>query len=210
MREAGFRLLFFIDIDFRLMRSLISALAFLTLLLGGWTFIIEGYLQVRALAGQGISASAATRVAQIGFLRGDLWANAAQTSGSEAAAKRALSLSPARSGIWLLLASQLATGSSTQAGAALQMAYFAGGGKREEFEARLRAAAQSQALADKQIQDLVKVDIVAASRNIPEFASIAAGIYKAAPAFNRPILLKMLSDQDPVLGGRLGAMDPPR
>jgi hypothetical protein len=163
------------------------------------TFSMTGEI-VMAAMGQQARAGIAAR---IGLFRGDLWTENALThlallgpGGAEdnatetldqarAVARRALRFAPHDARVWLLLAgleSRL-DWVKRKAGTSLKMSYYTGPSEIELMPVRLRVAVASDALADDEIQQLVRRDIrVIVTRRTQSKDSILAAYDNALPA----------------------------
>lgn len=164
---------------------------------------------------------AAALAASFGVLRGDLWVeysltylnlfwsnrqNGAKEQSSEMIeqardiAERALTLAPHDARGWLTLSSiDLRSNRLDQKGAALQMSYFTGANETELIPLRLQLAIRSDAIADKDFQQLVRHDVRLVVTRKPELKSAIETVYREAPPIGRQFLEETLQDLDPAL-----------
>jgi hypothetical protein len=187
-----------------------------------------GRFPANAQAAAAITAdrNPATKAAKLGFFRGDLWADCALTyldsvwpndqpgqrdqdpkivERSHQVTIRALALAPHDARIWLVLASiylKFDWLNQKPAAAALRMSYYTGANRTELIPLRLRLAVRSEALADKDFQELVRHDIgVIISRN-PELKPEILSAYAEAPPMGRQFLQEAIKELDPSLLAR--------
>ncbi len=161
----------------------------------------------------------AVLAAEIGAIRGDLWAEAAftgarfmwtdrlairdwtssgQVARARASAETALALAPVNGAAWLFLA-KLPAGSpegENQIAALLEMSYFTAPGDLALAPWRLERAATSSALADKDIQAFVKSDIRGILDRRPEFRQAIIAAYRNAWPRNQPIFESLVAGAD--------------
>jgi hypothetical protein len=153
----------------------------------------------------------ANRAAQLGGVRGDLWADATLTqdgvdwtsSGTflrpfspevlervRAGAKQALAYSPHDARLWLVLAAidaRLQT-PSEQAAAALKMSYYTGPNELRLIPLRLLVAVRPGVLADSELQQLFLNELRVALNRNGELQQAIVGAYREAdPAAKRLI-----------------------
>jgi hypothetical protein len=175
--------------------------------------------------------SAAIFAAEIGAIRGDLWANAAFTGArflwseraqtldqtnseylaqAKANAERALALAPINGAAWLFLAKLPANSpdAESRVGTLLEMSYFTAPSAPELAPWRLERAATSSALTDKDIRAFVKSDLREILYGPPEFRQAIVSAYRNAWPQNQPILESLLADLDPAMAQLLHAGQP--
>jgi hypothetical protein len=137
--------------------------------------------------------SRAVLAAEIGAIRGDLWANAAYTgarfmwtlssldqSDSELLARvrsnaeTSLALAPINGAAWLFLAMlpDTSADADSRIGTLLEMSYFTAPSTPELAPWRLKRAATSSALADEDFQEFIKSDIRMILSHPPEFQQV--------------------------------------
>jgi hypothetical protein len=179
----------------------------------------------KAAAAQRDRAGAA---AQIGFVRGDLWADyamalaaqlpqaierggsAAPPSADEharAAAERAARLAPHDSRVWLLLAGERASG---DAAGALRMSYFTGPNEPALTPLRLLIAARSNAIADPDLQILVGQEIRTVVTRKPDLKPSILVAYRNASPEGRRFIEAKVGELDPTLLGAVRATVAPK
>jgi hypothetical protein len=184
---------------------------------------------INAQAAQAIAAdrNAAALAASFGFIRGDLWAEYALTyldlfwsdgrhSPNEQDPKMierghkvtvwALALAPHDARIWLVLASidlRFDWINQKAAAAALRMSYYTGPNRTELIPLRLHLAVRSEALADKDFQELVRHDIRIIVTRKPELKPTILSVYSEALPIGQQFLEEALKDLDPSLRARL-------
>ncbi|MDQ6702346.1 MAG: hypothetical protein M3Z96_04160 [Pseudomonadota bacterium] len=175
----------------------------------------------------GTEAAAARRTrailaAEIGAIRGDLWAKAAftgarfmetnrltsldrtnsgQLARARANAETALALAPVNGAAWLFLA-KLPAGSpegENRVGTLLEMSYFTAPSALDLAPWRLERAATSSALADKDLQAFIKSDIRGILDRGPEFQQAIMAAYRNAWPQNQPIFESLVADADPAV-----------
>jgi len=161
----------------------------------------------------------ATMAARIGFVRGDLWTQAAfaygdilwneKKSSPDATATsfdsartlilRAVTLAPHDPRLWLLLAAVNSRFDwlNDKASADLKMSYYTGSNIIKLVPARLLLAVQSQALRDDDFQELVRHDIRIAVMHKSELLPSLVAAYNNAPQLGQQFIQKTLSDLDP-------------
>ena len=168
----------------------------------------------------------ATLAASFGAIRGDLWAECAITylnllwsegrqsaSGKElqtieqgrGIADAALALAPHDSRIWLVLAGldlRLDQASKKAAAGALRMSYYTGANETEIIPLRLLLAVRSEALADKDFQQLVHHDILVIVTREPQLKAAILSAYPQALPIGKKFLEDVLKDLDPSLLAR--------
>jgi len=173
----------------------------------------------------------AVLAAEIGAIRGDLWAEAAFTgarfmgidrlaihdwtsSGQlarvRANAETALALAPVNGAAWLLLA-KLPAGSTegeNRVGTLLEMSYFTAPSALDLAPWRLERAATSSALADKDLQAFIKSDIRGILERGPEYRQVIMAAYRNAWPQNQPIFESLVADADPAVAHLLRSGQP--
>jgi hypothetical protein len=184
----------------------------------------------------GTEAAAARRpsavlAAEIGAIRGDLWAEAAftgarfmltdrstirdwsnfgQLAGARVNAETALALAPVNGAAWLFLA-KLPAGSpeaESRVGTLLEMSYFTAPGALDLAPWRLVRAASSSALADKDLQMFIKSDIRGILGRGPEYRQAIMAAYRNAWPQNQPIFESLVADADPAVAQLLRSGQP--
>lgn len=169
---------------------------------------------------------AAALAASFGFIRGDLWAEYALTylnlfwgdapdSASTQAsttmerarevADRALAFAPHDARIWLVLASVdlRLDWLNHKAAATLRMSYYTGANETDLIPLRLLLAVRSDALADKDFQELVRHDIRTIVTRKPELKPAILAAYRDALLIGQQFLEETLEEIDPILLMRL-------
>lgn len=172
----------------------------------------------------GAEAAAAHRTravlaAEIGAIRGNLWASAAftdarfmgtegltsfdrknseQLAQAKANAEKALALAPIDGAAWLFLAMLPAAPPDAESRLVtlLEMSYFTAPSAPELAPWRLKRAATSSALADKDIQEFIKSDIREILQRRPEFQQAIIAAYRSALPQNQPIFESLVADVD--------------
>jgi hypothetical protein len=172
---------------------------------------------------------AAASAASYGIMRGDLWAENALTyanilwdengpspNGEDTKtigrvrdiADRALTLDPYDAGTWLVLAGvelQFRPIDQKMAAAAIRMSYYTGPNETKIIPLRLHLAVRSEALADKDFQQLVRHDIrVIVTRN-PDLKAAILSAFAHAPPAGQQFVRQTLMDLDPSLLSKLGS-----
>lgn len=158
--------------------------------------------------------------ANVGVIRGDLWATAAFTgarvlwaehpqSPSESESKllahvkseaeTALALAPINGAVWLFLASLPAPSPEAENRVAtlLEMSYFTAPSAPLLAPWRLQRVATSHALTDRDIQAFVKNDLRGMLNRRPEFQQAILAAYRNAWPQNQPILEALVAGLDP-------------
>lgn len=215
-----------------LFRSTVLLFAFVLGCQATWILTAEySRSSSRDFAGDAQAATAANRkaaalAASFGIIRGDLWGEYALTylnlvqrvgpdSGNVQVSKtaeqarevadRALALAPHDARIWLVLAGIDAQFGSLKhkPAAALQMSYYTGANETELIPLRLRLAVNSNALADKDFQQLVRHDIHTIVTRKPELTPAILAAYRDALPFGQQFLEETLKEIDPALLARL-------
>ena len=163
--------------------------------------------------------NAAAWAALFGVVRGDLWAECAITyldvlehnqqrgdggpddktlKRARDVDTRALTLAPYDARVWLVLAGiNSRLGKNTAA--ALRMSYYTGANEVELIPMRLHLAVNSQALVEKDFQQLVRHDIRAIVTRKPELEPVILEAYRDALPTGRSFLEETLKEIDPTL-----------
>jgi hypothetical protein len=179
---------------------------------------IEFPTTAQAATAAAANRNAAAWAASFGVIRGDLWAEYALTfsdvakqdrsrggaPGNKAlerareVARRAVALAPHDARVWLVLA-----GVDSRLGqkyaAPLRMSYYTGANEAELIPLRLRLAVNSQALDEKDFQELARHEIRTIITRKPELKSAILAAYKDASAAGRQLLEQALEENDPAL-----------
>jgi hypothetical protein len=184
----------------------------------------------------GAEAAAARRTgavlaAEIGAIRGDLWAEAAftgahfmgadrltirdwtnsgQLARARANAETALALAPVNGAAWLFLAKLPASSpeGENRVGTLLEMSYFTAPSALDLAPWRLERAATSSALADKDLQAFIKSDIRGILDRGPEYRQAIIAAYRNAWPSNQPIFESLVADADPTVAQLLRSGQP--
>ena len=167
---------------------------------------------------------AAALAASLGIFRGDLWAEysltylnlfwrgrqdtaTGQSSTIEQArdaAIRTLRIAPHDARVWLALSStNLRNNGLNREGAALQMSYFTGANETELVPLRLRLALRSNAITEKDFQQLVSHDVRTIITRKPELKPAVWDAYRGALPAGRQFLEEVLRDLDPAFLAKL-------
>jgi hypothetical protein len=164
---------------------------------------------------------AALRAARVGFIRGDLWSEAAfaygdmlwsehkQASNADvppfdrinAITEQAIRYAPHDSRLWLLLAANYSRFDqpNERAASALRMSFYTGTNSIVVVPERLLLGIQSQALQEEDFRELVRHDIqIAVARRSALMSALGAAYYKAPPS-GRQFIEKTLGELDPSL-----------
>ncbi|HUB64979.1 MAG TPA: hypothetical protein VL996_11150 [Methylocella sp.] len=164
----------------------------------------------------------AVLAAEIGVIRGDLWAKAAFTGARflwtdrpanlnqsdlnllarvRSNAETALALAPINGTAWLFLAKlpAISPDAESRIGTLLEMSYFTAPSAPDLAPWRLQRAAASSALADKDIQAFVKSDLREMLNRRPDFQQAILAAYRTAWPQNQPIFESLVADIDPGL-----------
>ncbi len=168
------------------------------------------------------SRKTTAKAASFGFVRGDLWAEYALTylnlfwresepgqselAEGRRAALQALAFAPHDSRVWLALASVYSRSKEPGKNTAnvLQMSYFTGTNETDLIPFRLFLATHSDAIAEKDLQQLVRHDVLSIVRRKPELKQAILTAYQSALPIGREFLDQTLKDLDPQLLGTLG------
>jgi hypothetical protein len=176
----------------------------------------------QAAAAQAVNRDAATLAASIGVIRGDLWAECAltyldlfwsdsPTSDSSQASEtikrardvteRALTLSPHDARTWLVQASINSRFDwlNQRTAGALRMSYYTGANQIELIPLRLSLAVRSDAVGDKDFQQLVSHDIRIIVNRKPELKPVILAAYRDALPGGQQFIEKTLEEMDPTL-----------
>lgn len=195
---------------------------------GIWTLLPEVLSPKRVglpLDLNGAEAAAALRpnavlAAEIGAIRGDLWAEAAFTgarfmwidrsAGLNGAnskhlakvrgnAETALSFAPVNGAAWLFLAMlpQSSPDRDSRVPAYLEMSYFTAPNDLSLAPLRVILAATSNALANKDIQVFIKSDIRGLLDRGPDYQQDIIAAYRSALPQNQPIFEALVAEIDP-------------
>jgi hypothetical protein len=172
-----------------------------------------------------VSAAHRTRAvlsAEIGAIRGDLWANAAYAgahfmwtddlssldqSDSKLLARvksnteTALALAPINSAAWLFLAMlpDASVDTESRTDTLLELSYFTAPSAPELAPWRLERVATSSALANKDIWPFVKSDLREILNHRPEFQQAIITAYRSVLPQNQPIFKSLIADVDPAV-----------
>ena len=160
----------------------------------------------------------AARAAAFGDIRGDLWAEAAFTYAtllspgpaqdadpSEVAAQarmvieRALACGPHEPSVWLLAASLASRFNWPNANPAftLKMSYYTGPNELRLIPLRLLTATHSNALTDRDLQQVVQRDVRMILTRWPELRPALAAVYEDAEPDAKRFLEGAVTDTDP-------------
>jgi hypothetical protein len=158
----------------------------------------------------------ATMAARIGFVRGDLWAQAAFSYGdlvwnenkhadavslerARALTELAITYAPHDSRLWLLLAAidSRFDWLNERASVALKMSYYTGSNMIGLVPARLLLSMQSRAIQDSEFQELVRHDIRISAIHKSELMPAIIAAYNTAPLFGQEFMEKTLAEFDP-------------
>jgi hypothetical protein len=173
----------------------------------------------------------AVLAAEIGAIRGDLWAEAAFTGASfmwmdrstirdwskfgllaraRANAETALALAPVNGAAWLFLAKlpAISPEGENRVGTLLEMSYFTAPSALDLAPWRLERAATSSALADKDLQAFIKSDIRGILERGPEYRQAIMAAYRNAWPQNQPIFESLVADADPAVAQLLRSGQP--
>jgi hypothetical protein len=210
-----------------LFRSTVLVFAFVLACQAIWILTAEFARPSRLdLSGKSQSAAiayrnAASLAASLGLVRGDLWAECALTyfdlnarnrrdsmtthqpktiEQAAAVAERALALAPHDARIWLVVAdadSRLTSGHN--ADAALRMSYYTGANETGLIPLRLLLAVNSEGLIEKDLQQLVRHDILTIITRKPELKPAILAAYRDAPPLGRKFLEDTLRQIDPTM-----------
>jgi hypothetical protein len=160
--------------------------------------------------------------AELGAIRGDLWAEAAFTGARfiwtdrgasfgpassrelariRADAETSLALAPVNGAAWLLLAAlpETAPDRDSRVSALLEMSYFTAPNELRLANLRVMRAVISSALADKDIQAFIKTDIRKILTHRPDYQNELITAYREALPQNQPIFESLIADVDPAL-----------
>lgn len=176
---------------------------------------------------------AALAAARLGWVRGDLWAEAAFAYGDvvwnaqdkglpttnavpfqqiQVVVMRALTQAAYDSRLWLLLAGTYFRFDwpDERAIVALKMSYYTGSNTTEVIPKRLFLALQSRALDDDEFQELIRHDIrIALVRKTGLMAALISA-YKSAPETGRQFVEKAVSEIEPNALSLIRGSGPPR
>jgi hypothetical protein len=173
----------------------------------------------------------AVLAAEIGVIRGDLWASAAFTGARfmwtdglssldqsdlqllarvRDNAETALALAPINGAAWLFLAMLPATSQDAESrvGTLLEMSYFTAPSAPDLALSRIQRAATSSALANKDLQTFISGDLREMLNRRPEFQQAIIAAYRSAPLQNQPIFESLVADIDPAMARLLHSSQP--
>jgi hypothetical protein len=171
----------------------------------------------------------AALAANLGVIRGDLWAQSAFTyadlfcensgigsadsssdnASSAAVARRrieeALSYAPHRSDVWLLLAalSSRLTLPNLDPASALKMAFYTGPSETSLIPLRLLVAARSTALTDSDVQQFARRDIRMILLRMPALKPAIQAAYHEANSANKRTIESAVNELDPAFAQQL-------
>jgi hypothetical protein len=156
--------------------------------------------------------------ASLGSVRGELWADNALTYAdliwtgntnnkdasdrleqeARASAERALTYSPHRADVWLLLAAFASRfdGTALQAASALKLSFYTGSNEIYLIPLRLFVTFRSQALDDVELQEMVRRDIRIAITRKPDMKPALIIAYKNASPENRSFVEQAIAEVD--------------
>jgi len=154
--------------------------------------------------------------ASLGVIRGDLWAlysltylnlvwgsqsaehqsNTSTVERARGVALRALTLAPHDARVWLALSG---FDPPERKWSALQMSYLTGANETELIPLRLQLALRSNAIADKQIQQLVHHEVRTIVTRKPELKPAILAAYRDALPIGQQFLEETLQELDPGL-----------
>lgn len=163
--------------------------------------------------------NAAIVAASLGLIRADLWAECAliylneswgenrlttqdskTVEQARACANRTLTLAPHDARTWLVLASLDSRFEwLTRQAAALRMSYYTGANETELVPLRLLLAVRSDALSDKDFQQLVRNDIRLIVAHKPELKPAIVAAYRHALPAGQQFLDEAVREIDPTL-----------
>lgn len=219
------------------LRATLAVLAAAMALSGGWIIATE-LLSLRlpyfpANAGEaadfGALKPSATRTANLGQIRGDLWTVAAVTEAAplifgppaaaadesaiksaEQTAMRAAKLSPHDARNWLVLSALRSRipQSATNATEPLKLSYYTG--PTDFALAPLRLAVAASLVLDEELQGLVESEIERILLKRPALKPAIAAAYRAAIPQSRPVFEAALKEADPAFLATLKGTAPPR
>lgn len=169
--------------------------------------------------------------AELGVVRGDLWAKAAFTGARflwtdrsanldpsdlkqlervRNDAETALALAPINGAAWLFLAKLPAASPEAESGVGkfLEMSYFTAPSAPELALLRTQRAATSSALADKDLQTFVSGDLRELLSRGPGFQQAVIAAYRGALPQNQPVFEALVADIDPAVAQMLHSGQP--
>jgi hypothetical protein len=170
----------------------------------------------------------ATKAARIGLVRGDLWTQAAFAYGDQlwnqdkhssdtdtvyerarALTELAITYAPHDSRLWLLLAAidSRFDWLNDRASAALRMSYYTGSNAIKLVPARLLLSAQTRALQDNDLQELVRHDIRISAIRKSELMPAIVAAYNNAPLSGQQFIEKTLGEIDPSMLASIHSKD---
>jgi hypothetical protein len=180
----------------------------------------------QAAAAAAANRDEATLASSFGFIRGDLWAERALTyldmfwsddrdsasaqvpktiEHAREAADRALAFAPHDARIWLILASidSRFDWLNHNMAADLRMSYYTGTNETDLIPLRLLLAVRSDALADRDFQQLVRHDVSIIVTRKPDLTPAILTAYRDALPIGQQFLEETLAEIDPALLTRL-------
>jgi hypothetical protein len=178
-----------------------------------------------------VHRTGAVLAAEIGAIRGDLWAEAAftgarlmwidrlairdwtssgQLARAKAEAETAVSLAPVNGAAWLFLAKLPAASleGENRVLTLLEMSYFTAPSSLDLAPWRLERAATSSAFADKDFQAFIKSDIRKILDQGPGYRQAIIAAYRNAWPQNQPIFESLVATADPAMAQLLRSGQP--
>ncbi|MGQ0444215.1 MAG: hypothetical protein ACT4O2_03565 [Beijerinckiaceae bacterium] len=175
--------------------------------------------------------SRAVLAAELGAIRGDLWAEAAftgarfmgidrpairdwtssgQLARAKAEAEKALAFAPVNGAAWFFLAKLPAPSQEgeNRVLTLLEMSYFTAPSSLDLAPWRLERAATSSAFADKDFQAFIKTDIRLMLDRGPEYRQAILAAYRNAWPQNQPIFQSLVAAADPAMAQLLRSGQP--
>jgi hypothetical protein len=221
------------------LRSALLALGAILGLSGIW-MVIPDLLSPKAADlpfGRAAAGSAATHrtgalmAAEIGLVRGDLWAKAAFTGAPflwidrpanldptelkqlervRDITETALALAPINGAAWLFLAKLPAVSpeAENRVGPLLEMSYFTAPSAPDLALSRIQRAATSSALANKDLQTFVSGDLREILSRGPQFQQAIIAAYRDALPRNQAVFESLIADAEPAVGQMLRSNPP--
>ena len=119
-------------------------------------------------------------------------------------AHRALTLAPYDARVWLVLAG-IDSRLGQKFAASLRMSYYTGANEAKLIPWRLHLAVNSQALAERDFQELVRHEIRTIITRKPELKPAILAAYRDASPTGRQFLEETLEESDPTLLATLRA-----
>jgi hypothetical protein len=233
------RLNFMLSTPTARLRTVLLALGAILGLSGIW-MVIPDLLSPKApdLPFERATAEAAAKhrtgalmAAEIGLVRGDLWAKAAfagapflwtdrsatldpnelkQLERVRNTTETALALAPINGAAWLFLAKLPATSpeAESRVGPLLEMSYFTAPSAPDLALSRIQRAATSTALANKDLQTFVSGDLREGLGRGPQFQQAIIAAYRNALPQNQAVFESLITDADPALAQMLRSSPP--